>query len=158
MKWVRTIGVLICGWWIRKAHVPWIVKKLGLKMSYLAYYRDVYVWLPDIRWTDVDCRPCCPTCKSNDDVGNHGFHANNFCRLVIGLRETYYVIIRIYRCYSCMRRSKELTSTMDEISDEVSTMVNSRCWCQTFVHNRRQWDDAGRCGYGLFSTALAVAC
>jgi hypothetical protein len=48
------------GWWIRKEHAPWIVKKLGLKMSYLAYYRDVHAWLPDICWTDVDCKPSCP--------------------------------------------------------------------------------------------------
>ena len=42
-------------WWIRKDKALSFAKKLGLKRSYAAYYRDVYVWLPDVRWKDVNC-------------------------------------------------------------------------------------------------------
>jgi hypothetical protein len=36
-------------WWIRKCHVPKVLKKLQMKANPLAYYRDIYVWLPDVR-------------------------------------------------------------------------------------------------------------
>ena len=47
------------GWWIRKENALFIAGKLNLKKSYAAYYRDVYVWLPDIRWED-DVTSCMP--------------------------------------------------------------------------------------------------
>jgi len=35
------------GWWIRMVKAHWVAKKLGLKRGPIAFYRDVYVWLPD---------------------------------------------------------------------------------------------------------------
>lgn len=75
-------------WRIRKEHAPKFSRKLGLSETNSAYYRDVYVWLPDIRWPG--CMPCCPTCLSNDQVGNNGFHTNHFGQLIVGLKENYY--------------------------------------------------------------------
>ncbi|KAL7489605.1 LOW QUALITY PROTEIN: hypothetical protein ACHAW6_015275 [Cyclotella cf. meneghiniana] len=57
----------------------------GLKL-FDAYYQDVYVWLPDIHWED--CMLCCPSCRSNEDVINHGFHENHFGRVIVGMKET----------------------------------------------------------------------
>ena len=101
-------------WWIRKEHAHYFVKKLGLKKEYAAFYRDVYIWLPDIRWTDVNCKPCCPTCKSNDNVGSNGFHDKHPGRLVVGLEENYNVITRRYCCYQCKAKSKEVKSVVDQ--------------------------------------------
>ena len=46
-------------WWIRKVHVPMITRKLkksdhmlNPKREYAAFYRDVYVWVPDFCWQD----------------------------------------------------------------------------------------------------------
>ena len=100
-------------WWIRKEYAPYFAKKFGLEKAYPAYYRDVYVWLPDIRWTDVNCKPCCPTCKSNAHVGSNGFHEKHYGRLVIGLEENYNVLTRRYCCYHCKTKSKEVKSVVN---------------------------------------------
>ena len=63
-------------WWLRAVHARTIAKNLGLKLEHHPYYRDVYVWLPDVRWsnlTGVSHMPCCPNCKTNKRVGAHGF-------------------------------------------------------------------------------------
>ena len=44
-----------------------------------AYIRDVYVWLPDVRW-GRDSMPCCPTCETATHVGNHGFQSKHHAR------------------------------------------------------------------------------
>ena len=51
-------------WWIRKHHAPMITKKLGIQKEYQAYYRDVFVWIPDVRWYDPQgtMMPSCPYC------------------------------------------------------------------------------------------------
>ena len=36
--------------------------------------------------------PCCPSCNSNKHVGNNGFRENHYGRLIVGVKETYYVI------------------------------------------------------------------
>ena len=106
------------GWWIRKENARFIASKLNLQKSYAAYYRDVYVWLPDIQWNDdTNCMPCCPSCKSNEHVGNNGFRDNHFGRLIVGLRENYYVISRRYICYSCQRKSKEADAAINQAFD-----------------------------------------
>ncbi len=92
------------GWWIRKENSHQFAKRLGLKKSYDAYYRDVYIWLPDVRWEN--CMPCCPSCRSNEHVVNHGFRENHFGRVIVGMKEMYYIISRCYRCYSCMKKAK----------------------------------------------------
>ncbi|KAL7491648.1 hypothetical protein ACHAWT_002097 [Skeletonema menzelii] len=95
-------------WWIRKEHARKFVKKLGVKKAeHDAYYRDIYVWLPDIKYGQA-FMPCCPSCKSNKGVGNNGFRENHFGRLIVGMRSTYYAISRRYRCYDCEKRNNDL--------------------------------------------------
>ena len=66
----------------------------------------------------MNCMPCCPTCKSNEHVGNKGFHDKHFGRLIIGLRENYYAISRRYVCYSCMKKSDDIESVIDQSLNE----------------------------------------
>ena len=90
-------------WWLKTYHVPDITKKLQLVKEYDAYYRDIYVWLPDVRWKDPakTFMPCCPNCKCNTNVGPHGFRDNHFGRQVVGMTSTYYVMSRRYICHEC---------------------------------------------------------
>jgi len=84
-------------WWVRKTDARYVVKKLELKKESYAYYRDVYIWLPDICWKDVEktFMPCCPNCKIGyPNVGPHGFRDNHTGRVVVNLKETYYLISR----------------------------------------------------------------
>ena len=80
------------GWWIRKENYMWFIKQYNktgendedkLVAENRAYYRDVYVWLPDVRWKTVDNRymPYCPNCKSNKRVGPHCFRDNHAGRV-----------------------------------------------------------------------------
>ena len=63
-------------WWIRKQKFKHVCTKLNLEFEQdqmeSAYFRDVYVWLPDERW-GKEYMPACPECKVNDRVGNNGF-------------------------------------------------------------------------------------
>jgi hypothetical protein len=96
------------GWWIRKEHARRFAKKLGLnRKAPMAYYRDIYVFLPDIKYGS-ECKPCCPSCKQRKGVGNNGFRKNHFGRLIVGMDTTYYVITRQYRCYDCERKRNDL--------------------------------------------------
>ena len=63
-----------------------IAEKLSLNVVNKAYYRDVYVWLPDVRW-GKELMPSCPACKTNKDVGVHGFCDDYFGKLVVRLEE-----------------------------------------------------------------------
>lgn len=108
-------------WWIRRCHAKWVVKRLGIKRDYLAYYRDVYVWLPDVMWPDKvknTFMPCCPNCKTNDRVGPHCFRSNHFGRLVVDLHETYYVISRRYICYECQEVSQKAKVQVEAFAEE----------------------------------------
>ena len=63
-------------WWVRIVHIKTITRKLGFKLNldHAAYYRDIYIWLPDIRWSDEvksEMMPCCPNCLTNARVGPH---------------------------------------------------------------------------------------
>jgi len=98
-------------WWIRKDKAHWIAKKLGLKKQYNAYYRDVLVWLPHIRWEDKVNRafvPPCPHCKTNARVGPHCWRDNHHARLIVGLKETYYTISMRYICSNGLRPLRAL--------------------------------------------------
>ena len=98
-------------WWIRKDKSHTIIRMLNardddlnLKRGHQAYYRDIFVWLPDIRWPDNVKRtfvPCCPNCKTDDRVGPHCFRDNHSGRLIVGLEETCYCITRRYKCSAC---------------------------------------------------------
>ena len=104
-------------WWVRKCHVPKVLKKLKMNAHPLAYYRDVYVWLPDVRnWksTGGTCMPSCPNCKSSERVGPHAFRDNHFGRVVVDLTETYYVLGRRYICLECKNKSHQLKAALQE--------------------------------------------
>ena len=62
-------------WWIHKNDAPWIAEKLqksnpdiNLGKHHVAYYRKIFVWIPDERW-GAEATPCCPHCLSNKNVG-----------------------------------------------------------------------------------------
>ena len=118
-KWMLTY-LKENNWWVRKEHALQIVQKLKSKqhspstyknVSILkhnkAYYRDILVWIPDMMWGGI-CKPPCPTCKSDKDVSSWGFNSDHVARLVIGLKENYYVMTRRYKCSGCEKRKLEL--------------------------------------------------
>ena len=75
--------------WLRAERAAWVKGRLSeAEMSSAglhlvdwepAYIRDVYVWLPDVRW-GPKAMPCCPTCETAAHVGNHGFQTNHSAR------------------------------------------------------------------------------
>ena len=112
-------------WWIRKHHASWITKKLGLKKEYDAYYRDVHVWLPDIRWHDPhnSMMPSCPHCLSNSAVAPHGFRDNHAGRVIVGIKETYYTISRRYICQRCKDEVNEKKAEMEAFAQDNEIQV-----------------------------------
>jgi len=76
-------------WWIRKEHAHRFAARLGVAKQPLAFYRDIFVWLPDIKYGRA-FMPCCPNCKSNTRFGNIGFRKNHFGRLIFGMNSTSY--------------------------------------------------------------------
>ena len=74
-------------WWLRAERVAWVKGRLTeeetraaglLRVDFEpAYIRDVYIWLPDVRWKTM---PCCPGCGQDEHVGNHGFQSRHYAR------------------------------------------------------------------------------
>ena len=75
-------------WWLRAERASWVHSKLSeeerraaglVKVDWNALYvRDVYIWLPDVRWSGM--MPVCPQCGNAEEVGNHGFRDNHYAR------------------------------------------------------------------------------
>ena len=72
----------------------------------------------DVRWseklpssTTPIGMPPCPNCKTNINVGAHGFHDQHFGRCIIGLTDWYLSVTRRYICHSCSRVAQESRST-----------------------------------------------
>jgi len=107
-------------WWIRTSYVSKIRKKLHLPNHYDAYYRDVFVWLPDIRWNDPGntFMPPCPHCKCNTRVGAHCFRDNHHARLVVNLNTTYYIMSRRYICHECKHFNKEAKANLKASAEQ----------------------------------------
>jgi len=107
-------------WWIRTSYVSKIRKKLHLPNHYDAYYRDIFVWLPDIRWNDPGdtFMPPCPHCKCNTRVGAHCFRDNHHARLVVNLNTTYYIMSRRYICHECKQVNKESKANLKAIAEQ----------------------------------------
>jgi hypothetical protein len=40
-------------WWLRKERAKWVCGKLHVQFSEPEYYRDILIWLPDVRWGAV---------------------------------------------------------------------------------------------------------
>ena len=62
-------------WWLRANRAKEVCSKLNISFSESSYYRDIFVWLPDIRWNTT---PPCVECGSNMRVGLHGFRDNHY--------------------------------------------------------------------------------
>jgi hypothetical protein len=116
-------------WWIRKDSYLWFIRKYNktrekkedeLDEEYKAYYRDVLVWLPDVRWQTPDERykPCCPNCKSNARVGPHCFRDNHSGRVIVDLTETYYTVSRRYICHACEDHTKKAKADFEAAAKE----------------------------------------
>lgn len=116
-------------WWLPKESYRWFIKKYNasvekkedkLSEEYKAYYRDVHVWLPDVRWERSDKRymPYCPNCKTNARVGPHCFRDNHAGRVIIGQTETYYAVSRRYICYECEDHAKKQKTTFEAAAKE----------------------------------------
>ena len=94
-------------WCIQHYHAKTICKKLGIIFNEPSYYRDVHVWLPDIRWGNT-CMPVCPRCDNNSKVTFHAWRKNHFGRKIVGLRENYVTMSRRYKCSKCLEDSDKL--------------------------------------------------
>jgi hypothetical protein len=116
-------------WWIRKEHYLWFIRMYNktrekeedkLNEEYKAYYRDVFVWLPHIRWETPDKKymPYCPTCKSNARVGPHCFRDNHAGRVIVGLTETYYTVGMRHICYECEEAHKKAKADFETAAKE----------------------------------------
>ena len=95
-----------------------------------AYYRSVFVWLPDVRWGD-EVMPCCPSCKCNTDVFSHGFHDSNFGRKVIGLKSNYFIISKRYICKRCKKKNGDLSTT-------IKTLKAQHADCSTEIQMKKK--------------------
>ncbi len=122
-------------WWLRREQYSWFIKNYNrtrekeedkLKAENKAYYRDVHVWLPDVRWASADNRymPCCPNCKTNTRVGPHCFRDNHAGRLIIGQTETYYTVSRRYICHECECRTKLAKAQFEAAAKEQNLIAN----------------------------------
>lgn len=107
-------------WWLRTSYASKIRKKLCLPNHYDAYYRDIFVWLPDIRWNDPakTFMPPCPHCKCNTRVGAHGFRGNHHARLVVNLNTTYYIMSRRYICHECKQVNKQAKAILKASAEQ----------------------------------------
>jgi len=75
-------------WWLRAERANWVYQRLSeeeqreaglVQVDWNALYvRDIYVWLPDVRWPGT--MPACPHCLNAEEVGNHGFCDNHYAR------------------------------------------------------------------------------
>jgi len=87
-------------WWLRAVHADKICGWLGIKCLEPSYYRDVYVWLPDVRW-GREAMPFCFGCRSNARVSSHCWRGNHHGRRVVALDTHYFAISRRYKCHAC---------------------------------------------------------
>jgi hypothetical protein len=133
-------------WWVRAVHAPKVCKKLGIPCTEPTYYRDVYVWLPDVRWGEM---PFCPNCESNARVTSHCWRDNHDGRRICTINTNYFALSRRYKCNACAEAAKSMKVAaavaegripMDdgESTDEESAEVEVPA--QTFMG----WDEDAR--------------
>ena len=106
-------------WWVRKEQAPHMIQLLKSKRrsptTYAevdqnlkadrqnnAYYRSIKVWIPELMFGG-QCRPCCPTCKRDNDVICWGFNKQNIGRMIVSLKENYFVLTHRYKCNACQK-------------------------------------------------------
>lgn len=113
-------------WWVRANRAKEICSKLGNTFSESSYYRDIFVWLPDIRWNTM---PPCVECRSNTRVGAHGFRANHDGRRICSLDTHYFIISRRYICHKCEDDAKESRVRATEIAQSCGLVVSENEEC-----------------------------
>jgi len=89
-------------WYLRAVRARKICEIVGIRSGEPSYYRDIYVWLPDVRW-GVEAMPFCPACLSNKHVEFHVWRDNHFGRWICGLDTNYFTVSRRYKCLSCQK-------------------------------------------------------
>ena len=101
-----------------------LCKRLKIIFFEPEYYRDIYVWLPDVMYgTFYDpIRLSCPTCRRNDKVEVHGF-SDHYGRRVIDMHTHYYIISRRYICQHCKSANNKDTQYTFTASNEVSVSL-----------------------------------
>jgi hypothetical protein len=77
-------------------------KKLDLKYFEEGYYRDVYIWLPEVLKEDDQYTPACINCHSCKHVKPHAWPEWP-CRRVFDMSQSYYIMTRRYRCDHCKK-------------------------------------------------------
>lgn len=87
-------------WWLRSIHAKKVCSLIDIEFSESAYYRDIFVWLPDVRWGNYSMPPC-PNCCSSKNVKNHGWRDNHIGRRIVALNTNYFALSRRYKCVVC---------------------------------------------------------
>ena len=77
-------------WWLRAGQARLVCNKLDIVYDEPAYYRYIYVWLPDVRWVS-EAMPPCVVCKTAEEVSPHDFQASHFGRRVCALTTNYFI-------------------------------------------------------------------
>jgi len=91
-------------WWIQEEHYLWFIRTYNntrekeedkLNKEYKAYYSDVFVWFPHVRWETPDKKymPYCPTCKSNAQEDVKELVSANILQILLSKLENKYLPI-----------------------------------------------------------------
>ena len=89
-KWLlRELRKKESNWWLPAPKAQWVCSKLGILFDEGSYYRDIYIWLPDLQFDEM---PPCPVCESNTRAGRHCWRGNHFGRRICGLDSHYFTI------------------------------------------------------------------
>ena len=98
-------------WRLRAEFASTVCEKLEIEYGEAAYYRDIRVWLPDVRW-GPEFMPVCGTCH-NPASRAHGFQPNHYGRKIISEDSHYFIISRRYYCGCCHNRAKDLAASIN---------------------------------------------
>jgi hypothetical protein len=111
-------------WILRCAQAERVCSVVELQYTEPSYYKDVYVWLPDIRW-GIAAMPPCPTCASNAQVGFHCWRDNHFGRRIVSLDTHYFVLSRRYLCHCCQGISRSLKKTAEDMAKASGLVIEA---------------------------------
>ena len=132
-------------WWLRAGQAPLVCRKLGLEFGEASYYRDIYIWLPDVRWGH-EAMPPCVECETAEEVGPHCFRENHFGRRICALKSHYFTISRRYICGCCERKAEAAKQAAEDAGLRVKEREDTSQY--TFMG----WDARSRArlpyGYG----------
>jgi hypothetical protein len=98
-------------WWIRAIHAQKVWNLLGIEYGEPSYYRDVVVWLPQVRW-GPSAMPCCPSCLTLTRVGQHAWRENHIGRRICNMTIHYFALTARYICHGC----KELIGQKNNVA------------------------------------------